>query len=223
MLVDRRCLGLVVGPDGTPYRSMGDEESLKVNEHGSLRVVGALPSLAEIVKYGESYQVKTATPRAAIANAQPTTTAGLSLWNGENADGRCYVIERIGVLEVVVDTTQQNQLALFALNSLTPIAAPTDAALSIRSLTGRSGYAGKARTVDGATVVDQGWFPHANSVAGAAAVAGGLFRVTEANVAGLYIVRPGGMFSVQASKLAATASQCVFFITWHEVVLNAKG
>jgi hypothetical protein len=189
-----------------------------INSRGDMCVVQALPELTELVRLGNSWQVALSTGLAALT-ALPTTVAGLSLWNGEQGGGKSYAIDSFGSVEEVIDATQADTTALFALNNIVPVAAPTDAALSIRSLSGRK-YAGKARTVSGATVTNDGWFGHGAEAQSplAPAVAGANWKVNEAKVRGLYLVAPQGMFSVQAVKAgAAAAAQQFFFIRFHEV------
>lgn len=188
------------------------------NNRGDSLVAQALPELTEIVRMGGSYQVQTSAAVAALT-ATPTTVAALSLYNGESATGRTYVIDSISEFEIVVDATQSNSTALFVLNNVVPVTAPADAALSIRSLAGRK-YSGRARTVVGGTITNDGWFPAGASAASAPAAGGSAWKVIDVPLRGLYIVPPGGLFSVQASKVAATAAQAQFVIRWHEVQLT---
>jgi hypothetical protein len=189
-----------------------------VNNRGDVLVAQGLPALAETVRMGDSWGIMSAV--AAAVTAMPTTTAGHSLYNGEPATGKSYVIDSFGTIEVVVDATQQNSIAIVAMNGrVGSVAAPTDAGLTRSSMTG-SAYSGLARTVAGGTVVDNGWQPHGPSTPGATALAGAIWRVVEAQAQGLYIVHPGGQFNIAALKAAATASQIRYFIRWHEVRLN---
>lgn len=212
--------GLVRGLSAPNYQE-GDDRRTAVNNRGELLVVQALPRLAELVRLGQSWQVKTETAFAALTT-EPTTTAALSLFNEEMDTGKAYVIQRVAIWERVVDATQQNQLALFcniqqdASATVTPTAT---ASVTPRGLTGKT-YGGSAICAAGATVVSDGWFAHAASSPGSAAVAGGAWRVTETDLDGYYIVRPGGMFSVHVAKIAATATQCHAVIAWHEVQLD---
>lgn len=202
------------------YPENREDEQLHINPRGDQIVSLGLPALAELVRLGDSWQVKNVTAAAALT-AVPTTTAGLTLWNGEPATGKVYVIDSIAVAEIVVDATQQNQLAIWCMNNKTPVTAPTDAASPIASLSGKT-YGGKARTVVGGTVVNDAWFPVGNSVPGAATVAGGSWRTTDVPLNGMHIVPPGGAFNLAASKIAATASQLHFTIRWHEVQILYK-
>ena len=153
--------------------------------------------------------------------ALPTTTGALNLWNGEGANGKSYIIDRVQVSEIVVDATQSNMTAVFACLVRPPVATPTDAALTIRSLSGRT-YGGRARTTAAASVTNDGWFPIGTSAPVAAAAAGSAWKVTDIPINGLYIVPPGGQFCVAAAKVAATAGQCHFSIVWHEAQLIIK-
>lgn len=200
-----------------------EDHQLAINNRGDLIVVQGLPELTELVRMGDSWQVQLAAGLAALT-VLPTVTAGLSLWNGEPATGKCYAIDSFGSVEEVVDATQADTTALFALNNRTPVGAPTDAALTIRSMSGKT-YGGKARTVSAGAVTNDGWFPHGAEAQAplAPAAAGANWKINEAKVRGLYLVPPSGMFSVQAVKAAAAAAaQHFFFIRFHEVQILYK-
>jgi len=208
--------GRVRGVFAPNYPENDEDQQLHINNRGEQLVAQALPELTTLVSLGDSWQVASATGLAALT-ALPTTTAGLSLWNGEPATGKCYAIDSFGSWEAVVDATQTDVTAIFACNNKTPVTAPTDAALVIRSLSGKS-YGGKARTLAGGTITNDGWFAHGTSGEMAAAAAGANWKVNEVQCRGLYLVPPGGMFNVQAVKAAAAAAaQQFFFIRFHEV------
>lgn len=190
-----------------------------INNRGDARVTQALPELTELVRQGDSWHILGAA--TAALTAVPTTVSGHSLWNGEADLGKCYAIDSFGAVEIVTDATQQNSLALFAMMSKGKIAAPTDAALAVGSMNGRN-YGGLAKTAAGLTVANDVWTPHGPSAPGATAFAGAVWRVTEAFVRGLYLVRPGGLFSVACAKTVATASQIRYFVRWHEVVVTYR-
>jgi hypothetical protein len=187
-----------------------------LGDGGESIVAQGLPELTELVKLGNSFHLLSAA--TAALTAVPSTTAGHSLWNGEEGGGKSYAIDSFGCVEVVTDATQQNSLAMFAMMNRGSVAAPTDAGLSFGSMSGKP-YNGHARSVAGATVTDHVWSPHGPAAPGATAFAGAVWRVTEVPARGLYLVRPGGQFSVAAAKTVATASQIRYFIRWHEVQL----
>lgn len=198
---------------------------IAANNRGDVLTAPAMPEYTEVVRLGQTWQVALSTGLAALT-ALPTTTAGLSLYNGESGAGvsapvYCYVIDAFGSVEEVIDATQADTTAIFAMvngpqDVTTP---PTDAALSIRSTMGLS-YNGKARTVSGATVVNRGWFAHGPQAPLAPAVAGANWKVNECLVKGLYLVQPGGQFNIVAVKAgAAAAAQQFYFIRYHEMQL----
>lgn len=202
------------------YGENKEDEQIIINNRGDQCIAQSLPELTELVRLGDSWGLLSAA--TAALTAVPTTTAGHSLWNGEPATGKCYAIDSIGCVEIVTDATQQNSLALFAMNSeVGSVTAPVDAALTKSSMSGKK-YGGRMRSIAGGTVVDNGWQPHGPATAGATAFAGGVWRVTEAPVRGLYLVQPGGQFNMAASKTVATAAQIRYFIRWHEVQLLYK-
>lgn len=200
------------------YPENDEEAQLILNNRGDQLIAQALPELTELVRLGGSWHILGAT--TAALTAVPSTTAGHSLWNGEPDTGKCYAIDSFGCVEVVTDATQQNSLALFGMMSVGKIATPTDTGLVKASLSGRAPSGTLAKTVAGATTLAADvWTPHGPSAPGATAFAGGVWRVHEAQVRGLYLVRPGGQFNVAAAKTIATASQIRYFIRWHEVQL----
>lgn len=208
----------------------GEDEDAQpnINNRGDQIVVNGLPELTELVRMGVSWQVALATGLAALT-ALPTTVAGLSLWNGETGSSgmpaRQYAIDSFGSWEAVADATQPNVTAIFACNNVSPVTAPTATALSVRGMSG-NGYGGKARPVSALTITNDGWFAHAteSNTVNALTGAGGLqWRVNEVKCRGLYLVKPGGCFNVQAVKaVAAAAAQQFFFIRWHEVMMIAN-
>lgn len=219
--IDANLHAVVTGRAAPSYPEDANSE-VALDNCGNLQVAQALPELASLVRLGQSYQVALATGLAALT-ALPTTTGGLSLYNGEVATGKCYVIDSFGSWEAVADATQANITALFAMLNVAPIAAPTATALTIRSLSGRT-YGGKARPVSALAVTNDGWFAHgaeAQSSPNAGTGAGGFqWKVNECKLRVPYLVTPGGCFSVQAVKaVAAAAAQQFFFIRWHEVQL----
>lgn len=220
MTILAKVAGRVRGLFPGNYPENREDEQLILNNRGDLSVAQGLPALTELVRLGGSFQVALATGLAA-ATALPTTTGGLSLWNGEPAGGKSYAIEAFGSWEAVIDATQADTTALFAMMNVTPVTAPTATALTIRSTMGRV-YGGKARPVSALAVTNDGWFAHGAEAQTplAPAVAGANWKVNECRCNGLYLIPPGGCFTVNAVKAgAAAAAQQFFFIRWHELQL----
>jgi len=209
--------GLIRGLAAANYPEGDEYKQMVLNNRGDQIVAPGLPKNVELVRLGGSWQVKTATAFAPLTT-EPTTTAGLSLANLLASGGPSIIIEEIGIWERVIDATQQNQLALFAMLNPFGSALPSAGTLlttPFKSLSGRTGQPSGLAARDGATVVDDGWFAHGNSGPSAGAVAGGAWRVTADKIEGLYIVPPQCAFSLQAAKIAATASQLRAFIRFH--------
>lgn len=217
--ISARIRGLFAGN----YPENQEDQQPAMNNRGDVAVAQSLPELTELVRLGGTYQVALATGLAALT-ALPTTTAGLSLYNGEPANGKCFAIDSFGSWEAVADATQSDLTALFAMNNARTsiLSAPAATALTVRSMSGKI-YGGNGKPITTATVVNDGWFAHgaeAQSTALPAAAAGAQWKVNEARVRGLYLVPPGGQFNIQAVKAsAAAAAQQFFFIRWHEVQL----
>jgi hypothetical protein len=216
MKIAGRVRGLFAGN----YPENREDEQFHLNTRGDQLVAQALPEQTEIVRLGESWQVILSSGVAPLT-ALPTTTAGLTLWNGEPAGGKSYVMDSVAVYEGVVDATQSNMSTVFVMLGKPPVTPPSDAALVIRSLSGRT-YGGRARTVAGGTVVNDGWFPCGTSAPAAAAAAGSAWKVIDWPLRGMYVVPPGGSFNAHVAKVAATAAQCFICMRWHEVQLIVR-
>jgi len=203
-----------------PTVSPGETKAnLTLTPRGDLVVAQALPPLAELARLGKTFQLI----GSAVDNlaAIPTTTAPHSLWNGEAQSSKvCYVVEEFGAVAVVVDATQTNVHLLVAGMQDGTFTAPTDAGLTKMSTSGRTAGSTNARSVAAATVVDR-WIPHQTEHPQlAAAAAGTKFRVSSCKPNGLYVIRPGGLFSWGLVSLAAVTSAARYFIRWHEVEMD---
>lgn len=199
---------------------VGDQRPVAA-DGGELIVVQGMPELAEIVRQGNSFQVALTTGLTALT-ALPTTTSGLTLQNAEPATGKSYVIDTFGSWEAIIDTTQRDITAIFAMLNARGDAAPTGTALTtIKSLSGKTSYGGNGIARTTGTVVNNGWFAHNTIPQQVPVLAGNIWAVNEVNCRGLYVVPPGGAFSVQAVKAVASgAAQQFFFIRWHELQLT---
>jgi hypothetical protein len=219
MKITGRVRGLFSGN----YPENREDEQFQLNNRGEQLVAQGLPELTEIVRLGGSWQVNLTTGVAA-ATALPTTTAMMSLYNAEPGGGKCYAIDSFGYAEGVTDATQNDTSILLAMCNKAPTTVQTDAGVAIRSLSGRSGYDGKARITSAPTVVNDGWNYHgAEAITPPTVFAGTLWRVTETKVRGLYLIPPTGGFNIAVIKsAAAAASQCFPFVRWHEVQLIYK-
>lgn len=217
--------GRVRGLFAGNYAENREDEQIVLNNRGEQLVVQGLPPRVELVRLGDSWQIKSTTGQAALTSL-PTTVAGLSITNTEPATGKCLIIESFGSSEHVVDATQTDVTALFAmLNRRTPTSASPSggtAETGFKSFSARNAIDVSVSALRGATVVDDAWFPHGTPGAQmAAAAAGANWKVNEpGDVAGLYLVPPGAAFSVQAVKAAAAAAaQQFFFIRFHATQL----
>lgn len=193
---------------------------------GEQLIAEGLPPLTEIVRLGNSWQIIATTGVAALT-ALPTTVASLSLNNFESGgNGKSLVIEAFGSYQAVIDATQIDSTALFAMlnkkGSGQASAGTLLTSANIGTLSGKGNYGGAAVGRTGPNVINDIWFPHAQLFTPTSpTLAGQIFQVNEAAARGLYVVPPGGTFSMAVVKsVAAAAAQQFPFIRWHEVQLN---
>jgi hypothetical protein len=213
MRVAGRIRGLFAGN----YPENDEEQQMHLNNRGDQIVAPGLPELTELVRLGGSWQVNLTTGVAAVTGL-PTTAAMMSLYNAEPGGGKSYAVDSFGYAEGITDATQNDSSILIAMCNKAPTTVQTDAGIAPRSLSGRSGYDGKARITSGPTVVNDGWNYHGGSVTPVTTFAGTLWRVTEVQARGLYFIPPTGGFNIHVLKTAAAAAnQCFPFMRWHEI------
>jgi hypothetical protein len=153
-----------------------------------------------MVRLGQSWQVKTTTGIAALS-ALPTTVSHLGLYNAEPATGKVYVIDSVATWEAVQDGTQSDQTTLFVMLNRGVITAPANALTPV-SLSGRTGYDGRAAITTGATgLTNDGWYPAGTSALRGDGRGGAVWKMTDVPLRGLYIVPPGGYFNIAATKI----------------------
>src|SRR5262245_52736896 len=111
--------GRVRGVFAGNYAENREDEQIILNNRGDQCMVQSLPELTELVRLGQSWQVRSSSGVTALT-AAPGTTAGLSLWNGEPSTGMCYAIDSFGSDEEVIDATQTDVTAIFAMNNKVP-------------------------------------------------------------------------------------------------------
>lgn len=209
--------GRVRGADPGNYAENRDTEQFHLNVLGDQLMARGLPDRAEIVRLGDSWQVLGAASTG--LTAVPTTAGLLTLWNGEPGNGKFYAIDIITATKVIVDVTTDDQAAVWAQIIRPPMATPTDAALTIRSLNGKYSYGGRARTVATGTTIANRWEPIGLIPNPTAAIAGSAWAQASFDMLGRMIIPPGGALSLTASEVTATASTFRFCIRWHEVLL----
>lgn len=194
---------------------VGTHYPLVVNPRGDLSIAQALPYKAEMARMRESYMVRASSAVSPLAAAMPTTTANLSMSNNESDDGKSYVIESI-FFEQAAAAPAPTGIS-FAVMINPPRPAAVAATLTAKGLAGNA-YRGKGTFAVATTVVNDGWFPAGSSVV--TSYDGSQVLV---NIDGLYIVPPGGKFSVVYLANTVTGITGFVGVKWHEVQLPMHG
>lgn len=217
MLINmHKVVARVRGREAGNYGENRDTEQFHMTSDGAQIITEALPSKAELVRLGESYQVLGAASTG--LTAVPTTAGLLTLWNGEPGNGKYYAIDSVTATKVIIDVTTDDLATVWAQIIRPPMATPTDAALTIRSLNGRYSYGGRARTVATSTTLANRWEPIGQIPNSTAAIAGSAWAQAYIDLLGRFVIPPGGAFTLHASEITATASTFRFCIRWHEVL-----
>lgn len=190
----------------------GDQRYVEANERRELLVTQGLPSLAELSRLGYGWQVMDTSATAAVV-VRPSTTAGLTLYNGST--DKVYVIDRVGAFNLV-NTDAIEAWSIWA--ALHPsMVAPTADITAIKSYSGLT-YAGSAIVDTGATVLDSGWF-----ILSTTGVVGNTSTVTPGNALvhdtdGRFLVAPGAGFSINVVA-SVTGATFTHMISWWEIPL----
>ena len=208
-----------VRKSGVPAYSDAQEAPLALTEHGNLITQQGLPPLAEIVRQGNSYYGKGVVTSVSLGQVLPTTLAVSTLWNGEAAGGKSYVLEAVGFWSDV-SAGAVSWYQLYGMPSIvSSAAAPTTAEVGIiRPLrVGKGAYGGSAKISQAVTVTDNGWLPLGPAVQATTTTALGMGDYVNLN--GLFIIPPGYYFCLHVVGTNTTA-EMGFFYVWHEVQMN---
>jgi len=153
-----------------------------------------------------------ATTAVAGTTTIPTTTALGTLWNGEAAGGKVYIIDRLFANTEAYDAGD-NFFFLWVCMHPVAMTAPT-ADITIKKLIGGN-YGGNARFDVGATVVNDTWYSWGNSLRSAQANAEGMSNI-DVPVEGRLILKPTAGMSIHVgcndSNLTAQVG-----VAWFEI------
>lgn len=195
----------------------GEEVNVGGDRYGNLHVSHGLPPYAEITAMGEGWQVM-ATSAVPCLNARPGAAAALTLWNGEEGDGKSYVIDRV-FAQQLVSTGAECRWGIWV--CVHPErTATSSSSLAFRGLSGKYNYSGKGIAEINDTVVDSGWFPWGDGkdVEVTGVLGGSQMSV---NVDGRIIIPPHCAISLHGVDSAGNTDLC-HGLAWYEVQLDLK-
>ena len=200
----------------------GEEVNLRTTEQGSMLTAQYLPYGTALTAKGDCWQVMTTSAVACIVvrpDVQDTTH--LTLWNGEAAGGKSYIIERVFAHALVSD----NAMGFFHIwLCVHPVGmtAPAAQITAFANNRGIANYGGNAIAEEDATVVDDGWFPY-GGVTGKACeneptgILPGSIVCSEIN--GRIIIPPtAGISLITVASHADTT--CVVGFHWYEEIID---
>lgn len=157
----------------------------------------------------------TATPIAPVT-AVPTTAAQFALWNGAPPGGKNLYIQTVGTSAIVTSGAAFG-IQLFAHQSAgTTLKLPSFTAARGPQAVG-GGFTPSVAVAGSAVTItnDSLWHPCSMNVNDASATAG-IALGNYAFVGGLYVIPPGGTFSLAVLCNAAGTATCNCYVTWTE-------
>ena len=198
----------------------GNEKAHAVTTAGDQYVIQSSAPYAELTRLGGGYS---AIATAAVVGlvVRPSTVAQFTVWNGESAGGKSYVIDRL-FTHNLVSTSALSFFGIWACIHPAGMTNPgEDIAASATNVTGNYGrtYDGNAVVGVGETVIDNGWYPWTDSVEVTTAGALPGAHLT-ANVQGRLIVPPQGGISLTVVCSLASTVTFTSGCSWYEVQLQ---
>jgi hypothetical protein len=198
--------------------SDGQEASMAITQRGSILVTQDLPIQTELARLDCGWQVQNTSALASLV-VRPSTVAGLTLYNGEGAGGKHYVIDYASAFNLV-STDAIGAWSIWGCLHPAGMTAPTADITAIKSYSAKSAYGGAAIVDTGATVVDNGWFILSNS-GNTIGNPGGVTPGTALNfpLNGKFIIPPTGGFSIQVVS-SLVGYTFTHGIGWYELQLQ---
>jgi len=196
----------------------GNDRPLELDQNNALLVSQSLPLGTEMTRRGNAFSVIQTTATAGVV-VRPSTTAAITIWNGEAVGSNiCYIVDRI-FSHCLVAGGEQGYGSLWACvhpaGMTKPTADITAAAVNLVGLYGKT-YEGAAIVDVGATVVDNGWFPWGYAALPPTALPGSAICV---DVAGRLIIPPSAALSLNVVTSVNDETYCSG-ATWYEEVLK---
>lgn len=198
------------------------EAHVEGNDIHDVHVAQGLPAYTEMTRRGHGWQTIQIAATAGLV-VRPSTTAALTLFNGESATGgKSYIVDRI-FTHCLVSVAAQGRFMLWACIHPQGMTAPaSELAAGATNLTGMSGrtYSGNGVGVVNLALncVDNGWFPVSSSVdwelTGVLPGAGIVVPIE-----GRLIVPPQGGISLQVVCSNANGTFCSG-LSWYEEKLD---
>ena len=192
--------------------AVGVKGPLNLNGNRDLLVAQGLPPYVEITRQGQGWSAMSTAAIAALV-VRPTTVANATLWNNHADGGKSLVIDRAFAHNLV--GVANSGFGIWLCVHKRGMVAPTN------DITVRNGNTGKPSGSltyfdNGATVVDDGWFPWGNSIRTVTVTVPG--GQVEVEVAGRLIVPPQQAISLQVVADTTAATFTAGFM-WYEVQL----
>lgn len=218
MFTLQKITGRVRGSEPGNYPENREYEEVHLSSVGDNIQSQSLPEKAEIVRMGDSWQTLTGSAATGLTTT-PTTAGLLTIWNGEPGNGKFLVIDSVCALKLIADVTTNDIATVWAQIIRPPMTPPTDAALTIRSLSGKYSYGGRVRTVASSTTLANRWEAIGMIPNTTADIAGSRWVGADIDLLGRFIIAPGSAFTLSVSEVTATASTFRLVIRWHEILL----
>ena len=205
---------------GTPRAGdIVEPNDIELNGIGDVYVAQGFPPYTEMTRRGFGFQVIAVAAVAGLV-VRPSTTAGITLYNGESTGGKSYIIDRI-FTHCLVSGAEQGRFMMWACIHPAGMTKPaSEIAASATNLTGMSGrtYSGNAVVNLALACTDNGWFPVSSStdyeLTGVLPGAGLCVPIE-----GRLIVPPTGAISLQVVASMADSTYCQG-LSWYEEQLD---
>ena len=183
----------------------GDDVYVKSTDAGTLLTLDQ-----RVIWTAKGYGLQAmATSAVASLIVRPSTTAIATLFN--NTSSKNFIVDRVFAHNLV--SIANGQFGIWLCVHPTGMTAPTND-ISVRNSTNSSGTSTEGIFDNGATVVDNGWFPWGeNSTSVTATMPGSL---AQALVDGRIIIPPTAALSVSVVAQTAVVTTCVG-IHWYSV------
>lgn len=199
--------------------SEGQQVLLEANEKNQLLTAMGLPPYLEVVRrYGMISAMNTAAAAALIV--RPSTVSNFTLYNNESAGGKMIVPDRLFAFNLV-STAAQARSGMWYCVHPTGMTAPTNDITVRKSSRGDSAVVTKSIFDNGATVVDDGWFPCGNwaDVEPTGVLPG---AIMEHKFEGRVIIPPTAALSAQVVS-SVVGNTFTMGLSWFEIPLLTVG